>query len=82
VTFFYDDLTDVMHIAFEQTAGPCLYVEAPSGSILRIERATNKLVSIVIPAFLAQVNENALVLPELAAASLPPDFLNKFLSTK
>lgn len=82
MTFYYDDLTDVMHIAFEQEAGPCLYIEAPSGTILRIERSTNKLVSMVIPYFIAKLRDDALVIPELASAALPPDFLSKFLPAR
>lgn len=82
MTFFYDDLTDVMHVQFEAKSGPCIHVESPSGSILIIERGTNRLVGISILYFDAKLKEGALSLPELGSVSLPENFLESLRTTR
>ena len=74
---YYDDLTDVMHISLAEKAGPCMHVESPSGSILIVERGTNRLVGMTILYFMAKLNDGSLHLPEVATAALPSDFLDK-----
>ncbi len=74
---YYDDLTDVMHISIIENAGPCMHVESPSGSILLVERTTNRLVGVSIFYFFAKLKDGSLELPEMASAVLPNDFLNK-----
>ncbi len=80
MTFCYDDETDVLHIAFEANAGPCLFVETASGAILRIERGTNTLIGATIPYFIRKLKDGSLVMPELATTSMPSDFMQKVLA--
>jgi hypothetical protein len=77
MTFFYDDLTDVMHISIETKSGPCMHVESPSGAILLVERESERLIGLTIPYFLAKLRDGSLSLPEIATTSLPSDFLEK-----
>jgi len=77
MTFYFDDETGVMRIAFQQEdAGPCVYIETPTG-ILRIERDTNKLISITIPAFYEKLADGSVSLPELSSSVLPVDVIHK-----
>ena len=77
MTFLYDELTDVMHIAIEAEAGPCFYVESSSGAILRIEHGTNKLIGLAIPYFFAKLEDGSLTLPEIATTAMPSDFIER-----
>jgi hypothetical protein len=77
MTFFYDDLTDVMHISIEAKSGPCMHVESPSGAILLVERETERLIGLTIPYFMARLRDGSLSLPEIGTTSLPRDFLHK-----
>jgi hypothetical protein len=82
MTFYYDDLTDVMHILLIEKAGPSMHLESPSGSILLVERETNRLVGVTVLYFLAKLRNGSLELPELASAALPKDFLDKLRDPK
>jgi len=81
MTFYFDDETGVMRIAFEKEAGPCLYVETSTG-ILRIERETNKLISVAIPSFYEKLADGSLSLPELSSTILPNELITKFRSAR
>ena len=81
MTFFHDDSADVMFIVLAEQVGPCLYIES-SGAILRIERATNNLVGVTIPAFLKSLEGGTLTLPEIATAAMPESFLSTILGKR
>jgi len=81
MTFYFDDETEVMRIVFETEAGPCTYFETPTG-IVRIERGTNKLISITIPFFYEKLAEGSLSLPELPSTILPNEVISKFRASR
>lgn len=81
MTFYFDNETEVMRIAFATEAGPCMYIETPTG-IFRIERATNKLVSITIPFFLEKLADGSLALPEVPSTVLSNEVINTFRSIR
>ena len=81
MTFYFDDETGVMRIAFEQEAGPCIYVETAVG-VFRIERSTHKLVSVAIPAFYEKVADGSLSLPNLTPTTLPDEVLHKLQTSR
>ncbi len=56
MTFLYDDETDVLHIAFEENAGSCVFVETASGAILRIERGTGTLIGATLLYFIRKLS--------------------------
>ncbi len=77
MTFYFDDETEVMRIVFATEAGPCMYIETPTG-IFRIERATQKLVSVTIPFFFEKLADGSLSLPEVLPTILPDELINSF----
>jgi hypothetical protein len=79
MTFYFDNETEVMRIAFATEAGPCMYLETPTG-VFRIERATNKLVSITIPFFFEKLADGSLTLPEVPPTVLSDELLKTFRS--
>ncbi len=81
MTFYFDNETEVMRIAFATEAGPCMYIETPTG-IFRIERATNKLISITIPFFLEKLADGSLTLPDVPATVLSNDLIDTFRSIR
>jgi hypothetical protein len=81
MTFYFDEETGVMRIAFENEAGPCVYVETALG-IFRIERDTNKLVSIAIPAFYEKVADGSLSLPNLSSTTLSVDVIRQLQTSR
>lgn len=80
MTFYFDEETGVMRIAFEKEAGPCVYIETQTG-ILRIERETNKLIGIAIPFFYEKLADGSLSLPDLSSTILPNEIIAKFRAT-
>jgi hypothetical protein len=76
MTFYFDGETGVMHIAFEKEAGPCFYIETPTG-VFRIERDTNRLISVAIPFFYEKVADGSLSLPDISSSVLPPEVIHK-----
>ena len=81
MTFYFDDETGVMRIAFAEEAGPCMYIETSVG-VFRIERSTNKLVSIAIPAFYEKLADGSLSLPDFSSTILPIEFIHKLQSVR
>jgi hypothetical protein len=78
MTFYFDDETGVMAIAFvEGAVGPCMYFETAIG-VFRVERDTNKLVSVTIPFFFEKLADGTLSLPELSPTVLPQEVIAKF----
>ncbi len=77
MTFYFDNETEVMRIAFATEAGPCMYIETPTG-IFRIERATQKLISVTIPFFFEKLADGSLTLPEVPPTLLPDELINSF----
>jgi hypothetical protein len=75
MTFYFDEETGVMRIAFESEAGPCVYIETSLG-VFRIERTTNKLISIAIPAFYEKVADGSLSLPDLSSTTLSVEVIH------
>jgi hypothetical protein len=74
--FYFDDETGVMRIAFQQEAGPCVYIESAVG-VFRIEQETHRIVSVAIPFFYEKLAEGSLSLPDVYSASLPPEIASR-----
>ena len=51
MVFDYDKEADVLYVVFEQTSGPCQYVETKNELILRIETKSDRVVGMTIPSF-------------------------------
>jgi hypothetical protein len=80
MTFYFDDETGVMRITFATEAnGPSVYIETPTG-IFRIERSTNRLLSITIPAFNQKIACGELSLLDLTSTVVPNEVLLKLRS--
>jgi hypothetical protein len=66
---------------------PCLSHRAgqngdtPTG-VLRIERGTNKLISITIPFFFEKLADGSLSLPDFSSTVLPSELIDKFQGTR
>ncbi|MCU1256973.1 MAG: hypothetical protein JWM83_3272 [Candidatus Angelobacter sp.] len=75
MTFYYDNDADVLYVTFDESLSPCIYIESPSGAILRVSESTGQLASATIPFFSRRAERGELDFPELAGASLPPGFL-------
>jgi hypothetical protein len=72
---YYDDYADVLYVTFDESLNRCIYVDSPSGAILRISEETGQLASATIPFFSRRAESGDLDFPELAGASLPAGFL-------
>ena len=82
MNFYFDDETGVMRIAFQQEApGPCVYIETSTG-VLRIERDTNKLISIAIPAFMDKLADGSISIPDVSLPALSIDALRHLRSLR
>lgn len=81
MTFYFDEETGVMRIAFEREAGPCFYIETPLG-IFRIERGTNRLISIAIPFFYEKLADGSVSLPDLQSANLSEETIHKLQASR
>ena len=65
MTFEYDDLADVMHISFSEPESMCTYTDSVSGAILRVEKATGKIVGARILGFSHVIKRGAYDIPEM-----------------
>ena len=65
MTFEYDELADVMHIEFAVPRSACTYMHSVSGAILRVERATGRIVGARVIGWQKILEKGPLVIPEM-----------------
>lgn len=69
MTFEYDDLADVMHIAFMEPESECTYIHSAAGPILRVEKATGRIVGARVLGWQRILEKGPLVIPEMEDAA-------------
>jgi len=74
---YYDSDADVLYVTFNEQLFPCVYVDSPSGAILRVSAATGELASVTIPFFSRRANSGQLDFPELGGVLIDPEILQR-----
>jgi hypothetical protein len=75
MTFEYDDLADVMHISFSEPESMCTYIDSVSGAILRVEKATGRIVGARILGFSRVIKHGAYNIPEMNDPSFQTEWV-------
>jgi hypothetical protein len=65
MTFEYDDLADVMHIAFVEPESECTYIHSVAGPILRVEKSTGRIVGARVIGWQKLLENGPLAIPEM-----------------
>lgn len=75
MTFEYDDLADVMYIEFAEPMSICTYMDSASGAVLRIERATGRIVGARVLGWSRLIEKGPFKIPEMN----DPEFASRWI---
>jgi uncharacterized protein YuzE len=71
MTLSYDQLGDVLYITFVSAPrGSYWYVEIENGDVLKVDKASNRVVGCTISSFKLRAAKGKIELPEITGASL------------